>query len=93
MPSKISIHAPHAGCDLIIITSDNLTFTISIHASHAGCDPLSLWSFNYARIFQSTHPMRGATLRQSEGQCNPQIFQSTHPMRGATTRLLLVLTH
>ena len=34
-------------------------------------------------LFQSTHPMRGATIIFV--QCVPQLsFQSTHPMRGAT---------
>ena len=57
----ISIHAPHAGCDLqqwlrpVIIG-------ISIHAPHAGCDRSRASTNNSRREFQSTHPMRGATL-------------------------------
>ena len=39
-------------------------------------------------LFQSTHPMRGATIIFV--QCVPQLsFQSTHPMRGATERRFL----
>ena len=35
-------------------------------------------------LFQSTHPLRGATIRNRKS--NQQMkFQSTHPLRGATT--------
>ena len=34
---------------------------IAIHAPHAGCDMSSKRSFQVGDIFQSTHPMRGAT--------------------------------
>ncbi len=37
MPSKISIHAPHAGCDLPHEAHRDKE-KISIHAPHAGCD-------------------------------------------------------
>ena len=39
-------------------------------------------------IFQSTHPMRGATRSFTEAN-TADIFQSTHPMRGATTAIPL----
>ena len=35
---RISIHAPHAGCDGIKACRDGLLVVISIHAPHAGCD-------------------------------------------------------
>ena len=35
--TKISIHAAHAGCDIIAVYII-LTIIISIHAAHAGCD-------------------------------------------------------
>ena len=35
------------------------------------------------QIFQSTHPVRGATLTLILRR-SPTIFQSTHPVRGAT---------
>ena len=35
-------------------------------------------------IFQSTHPMRGATREPSKIGTRGGVFQSTHPMRGAT---------
>ena len=56
----ISIHAPHAGCDCPdghVVKSK----AISIHAPHAGCD-LGIWKvLSLLVLFQSTHPMRGAT--------------------------------
>ena len=37
-------------------------------------------------VFQSTHPMRGATCL-FRGICMFDLFQSTHPMRGATCQM------
>ena len=37
------------------------------------------------QLFQSTHPVRGATSRPSAGTCFWVQFQSTHPVRGATS--------
>ena len=55
----ISIHAPLAGCDFTI---RNLSQTedISIHAPLAGCD-FFVRKEHFMSIFQSTHPLRGAT--------------------------------
>ena len=36
------------------------------------------------KIFQSTHPMRGATRARTLKKKPAELFQSTHPMRGAT---------
>ena len=36
-PTNVSIHAPRAGCD-ILITWHNLLTEVSIHAPRAGCD-------------------------------------------------------
>ena len=36
------------------------------------------------RLFQSTHPMRGATGMENGYILQEYLFQSTHPMRGAT---------
>ena len=78
----ISIHAPHAGCDLCSVLY-GIGRKISIHAPHAGCDGYQLKSGKYLWVFQSTHPMRGATeIRELSGDLAE--FQSTHPMRGAT---------
>ena len=57
----ISIHAPHAGCDLMLEEWKNETLSISIHAPHAGCDGQSKTVKSCHGLFQSTHPMRGAT--------------------------------
>ena len=83
---------------------------ISIHAPHAGCDLLRVRGVCPCGLFQSTHPMRGATknewikfpepiisIHAPHAGCDLQHksialdrlkFQSTHPMRGAT----LILT-
>ena len=101
----ISIHAPHAGCDRRHVGDITKTYIISIHAPHAGCDPRLRLSraasphFNprtpcgvrqdptynlaFSGLFQSTHPMRGATSFFLVGVF-ALAFQSTHPMRGAT---------
>ena len=39
--------------------------------------------------FQSTHPMRGATVHRGRSGASCAQFQSTHPMRGATLHPLL----
>ena len=57
----ISIHAPHAGCDLDIDDAALIAFDISIHAPHAGCDFFVVLCHQLSSVFQSTHPMRGAT--------------------------------
>ena len=57
----ISIHAPHAGSDEALASVAFVDF-ISIHAPHAGSDCNSICSFLMLSLFQSTLPMRGATL-------------------------------
>ena len=59
--NRISIHAPHAGCDEHRYRS-RMLFNISIHAPHAGCDTERAKAKAKEERFQSTHPMRGATL-------------------------------
>ena len=39
MLSRISIHAPHAGRDVVHALHDLVCIDISIHAPHAGRDP------------------------------------------------------
>ena len=67
VPHKISIHAPHAGCDGRPSAWAWLRY-ISIHAPHAGCDIPFIPISTYARTFQSTHPMRGATSNGSSSK-------------------------
>ena len=57
---------------------------ISIHAPREGCDLASMFTQGRIKIFQSTHPARGATLYNECRLCNVRRFQSTHPARGAT---------
>ena len=59
----ISIHAPLAGCDANMAALLDLA-TISIHAPLAGCDPAPNAIFRRRVVFQSTHPLRGATIDQ-----------------------------
>ena len=76
--SSISIHAPHAGCDALI--PDLLTITrISIHAPHAGCDLPLFVDVAVECQFQSTHPMRGATLDLCLGGLIGQNFNPRTP--------------
>ena len=58
----ISIHAPLAGCDSAVRLHPQFHGGISIHAPLAGCDD-DLLPGHLATAFQSTHPLRGATLR------------------------------
>ena len=46
------------------------------------------------RLFQSTHPMRDATIEKLQMNSLVMLFQSTHPMRDATSiSILLYLLH
>ena len=57
---QISIHAPLAGCDLVVPPAF-LALCISIHAPLAGCDNWQTIPGFAGFRFQSTHPLRGAT--------------------------------
>ena len=78
----ISIHAPREGCDQECL-GDSQSVAISIHAPREGCDHCFAAATVSARLFQSTHPVRGATS-VGVGCRPPSTFQSTHPVRGAT---------
>ena len=78
----ISIHAPHAGCDMGVDVTP-VKIYISIHAPHAGCDNLS--GIVEISFFISIHaPHAGCDRINGSAQSSPSGFQSTHPMRGAT---------
>ena len=65
--AAISIHAPRAGCDGRKRPRRRWGCSISIHAPRAGCD-LTLFRRQRAVFaFQSTHPVRGATLETARG--------------------------
>ena len=78
---------PHSPCGErpgIAIGVDGLP-AISIHTPHAGSDE---YNNNYDPTtveFQSTLPMRGATVSIDNFTYKYRKFQSTLPMRGATT--------
>ena len=63
---------------------------ISIHAPLAGRDELREQYAGQDRAFQSTRPLRGATISQIPTVL-PSPFQSTRPLRGATVRQFLKL--
>ena len=58
----ISIHAPLTGCDANFVSNLSTYSLISIHAPLTGCDLFNIASFNLINEFQSTHPLRDATL-------------------------------
>ena len=59
---------------------------ISIHAPHTGRDPKHFMLTEIAKEFQSTRPIRGATLARLVLDTDTAKFQSTRPIRGATTK-------
>ena len=82
---NISIHAPREGSDHRILGKAAPTLIISIHAPREGSDRMISIIRCLLKIFQSTLPARGATIKMvcllSLG-----LFQSTLPARGATKR-------
>ena len=65
-----------------MITNANKS-NVSIHAPREGCD-FAVKDFVYlAKVFQFTHPGRGATVWARLFSISVQ-FQFTHPGRGAT---------
>ena len=68
---RISIHAPRAGCDAVGANGRARRNAISIHAPRAGCDWLWYESQSQSiEIFQSTHPVRGATANMYNLVCS-----------------------
>ena len=61
--AEISIHAPREGCDGHDFCHGH-TQIISIHAPREGCDRRLADIDKAYDVFQSTHPVRGATLPQ-----------------------------
>ncbi len=82
---EISIHAPLAGCD-------GIPYGAPLFARHfnprtpCGVRRIDSRTLRTHYIFQSTHPLRGATASCSSARRGIK-FQSTHPLRGATRRL------
>ena len=86
--SKISIHAPLAGCDLSsyspVYYSDYFNPRTPCGVRLTGILFLLIFI-----VFQSTHPLRGATQLLCGLLCL-LLFQSTHPLRGATIVIALI---
>ncbi len=80
---SISIHTPLAGSDLLGAHVDRIVQPISIHTPLAGSDTCTPLSLKVVSIFQSTLPLRGATVL-SAPEVRRLLFQSTLPLRGAT---------
>ena len=80
--ARVSIHAPHAGRDTrrSRATPGRRSFN-----PRAPCGARLIETFDRASYqrFQSTRPMRGATIRIVT-LTDAAMFQSTRPMRGAT---------
>ena len=79
----ISIHTPHAGRDGVLGARADKSPDFNPHAP-CGARPTQQYYGQYELGFQSTRPMRGATLPRSRGK-GQILFQSTRPMRGATS--------
>ena len=75
----ISIHAPHAGCDMSVSSLFAGALVISIHAPHAGCDSAIFSLMSAMGTFQSTHPMRGATAARRNSTLPPSDFNPRTP--------------
>ena len=58
----ISIHAPRAGRDDLFAALGDTITNISIHAPRAGRDDWILHELKELETFQSTRPVRGATI-------------------------------
>ena len=78
-----SIHAPRAGSDPLAALIRSQAGGFSIHAPRAGSDYRHYPAYVAGSLFQSTLPVRGATLFFLARDCFCQ-FQSTLPVRGAT---------
>ena len=81
-PHLVSIHAPHAGRDLVRgalqIDADEFQSTRPMRGA-----TIRLKAVTTGSMFQSTRPMRGATVQHIRN-LSMRSFQSTRPMRGAT---------
>ena len=81
----ISIHAPRVGCDVFDYLRYWVVGGISIHAPRVGCDHQTRLQSSLHQLFQSTHPVWGATCTNLFFLEHAPQFQSTHPVWGATT--------
>ena len=80
--AKVSIHAPHTGCDWGN-GAKTLCRAVSIHAPHTGCDTFAIFLIRHKHCFnpRTPHGVRPLTFIYL---FILNVFQSTHPTRGAT---------
>ena len=78
---RISIHAPRAGGDGNRLPQHRRR-NISIHAPRAGGDYMLFFYSAYQQIFQSTPPVRGATLTTPHMPPAPMHFNPRPPCGG-----------
>ena len=83
VPLFISIHAPRAGCDGSTSQSSDGLFHFNPRTP-CGVRQTTTYTTRHNRRFQSTHPVRGATIAREQSNRARAQFQSTHPVRGAT---------
>ena len=81
---EISIHAPLAGCDSEIVSVQPTAFNFNPRTP-CGVRLVTFCPIAPSLLFQSTHPLRGATYTVYLLILS-LLFQSTHPLRGATGR-------
>ena len=79
---EISIHAPLAGRDPVELIAGLHDGNFNPRAP-CGARPCRRHAQVGAKIFQSTRPLRGATLNSRRKE-KAMKFQSTRPLRGAT---------
>ena len=92
VPGLISIHAPLAGCDVFRAHNPESLRYFNPRTPR-GVRPRFVDKAVSSSRFQSTHPLRGATL-VTLVTCTPfGVFQSTHPLRGATSTVPIVANH
>ena len=79
----VSIHAPREGRDLAAHVGVREPLLVSIHAPREGRDVYFQSRTWGAPVFQSTRPVKGATLYEVAVEA-AYWFQSTRPVKGAT---------
>ena len=80
----ISIHAPRAGRDRLLVGAGKLGLSISIHAPRAGRDEFRVICLCDDHEFQSTRPVRGAT---PSGGCKLPLRTDFNPRAPCGARL------
>ena len=83
---RISIHAPLAGCDTASARSKRSVLYFNPRTP-CGVRRDDQRYVIQPQPFQSTHPLRGATIKRAIIPIMAKEFQSTHPLRGATAKL------